>query len=208
MTKKIGFLVLVMACLAGAAYGQVTVSGGFALSTMEAKAKGGGSSMTMEGDVGLGGNIYFDYLLPISIPMSLGFEIGADGSSFTTEGQSNSKDNITAIPLLLRAAYHFDINPKMDLYLVGKVGYVIGIWEGDVKNLLDTMNADVDPIGGFGFGVDLGAAYYFTSNFGIFAERGFDGYMLSTKVKISGVSDLTIYAPFYRFLTVGISAKF
>ena len=144
MARKIVFLVLVMACLAGAAYGQVTVSGGFALSTMAAKLSGDGMSMTIDGDVGLGGNIYFDYLLPISIPMSLGFELGADGSSFTTEDMSSWKDTVTAIPLLLRAAYHFDINPKMDLYLVGKIGYVIGLWEGDERSYAEQAKFEID----------------------------------------------------------------
>ena len=75
------------------------------------------------------------------------------------------------------------------------------------RNSAEEVQADIDPLGGFGFGFDLGAAYYFSANFGLFAEGGFDGYMLSTKVKVSSQTT-TVDAPFYRFLTVGISAKF
>jgi hypothetical protein len=197
MTKK-SFLKLVvfLALLTGVstgAFAQLTISGGFALSAVKAEAEG----RTYDGRVGVGGNVYFDYLLPISIPLSLGGEIGIDSA---TVGESTWEDKVLALPLLLRAAYHFDLNPKLDLYLVGKLGYVIGfIADGPDKEYFKSA-------GGFGFGIDVGAAYYFTSVFGIFAEGGFDGYLVKTKLEDGGYS-LTIDTPFYRFLTFGISFR-
>jgi hypothetical protein len=200
------------ACLAVSAvcvtglFAQVTVSGGFALSSVKEIEMSGSYAPDIDADVGLGGNLFVDYLLPISIPLSLGFEAGVDGASFES-GNGTYKDTITAIPLLLRAAYHFDLLPKLDLYVVGKIGYVIGIWTGDNRDDVDDMNGTVDAVGGVGFGFDVGAAYYFNSKFGLFAEVGFDDYALETKIKAENFS-ATLKAPFNRFLTVGVSGKF
>ncbi|MDR1047492.1 MAG: porin family protein [Treponema sp.] len=199
MTQK-GFLrtVVFLALLAGVstgAFAQFTISGGFALSTATAEIEG--LDYSAEGGVGIGGNVYLDYLLPISIPLSLGFEIGVDSA---TIGISNWEDTVLAIPLLLRAAYHFDLMPKLDLYAVGKLGYVIGaIVDGPDKDYFKSS-------GGFGFGIDVGAAYYFTSIFGLFGETGFDGYMLETKLEGYGTS-FTFNTPFYRFVTIGVSVR-
>jgi hypothetical protein len=206
MTKK-GFLAVILAVLAaGAASAQVTISGGFALSYMNATSSGGGDSYHVKGDIGAGGNIYLDYLLPIGIPLSLGVEVGADSASFQDGGL---KDTVLAIPLLLRAAYHFDLHPQLDIYLVGKAGWVFGAWSGEIRSAVEREGAtiDPDPPMGMGFGADLGIAYYFTPVFGFFAEGGFDAYMLQTKVKARGLA-MTLDAPFYRFITLGFSTKF
>jgi hypothetical protein len=146
----------------------------------------------------LGRNLYVDYLLPINIPLSLGGEIGVDTSTFGTGTDENS---VLAVPILLRAAYHFDLFPKLDLYVVGKLGYAIGkITSGSVKD-------EVDSAGGFAFGIDVGVAYYFSSSFGVFAEAGLDDYMIETKIKDFGFGSFSIDTPFYRFATFGISFK-
>jgi hypothetical protein len=142
MSKK-GFLAVALAVLAaGVASAQVTISGGFALSYMNANVAGEGANLNIKGDVGAGGNIYLDYLLPIGVPLSLGVEFGADSSSFTMPGY---KDTVLAIPLLLRAAYHFDLHPKVDLYLVGKIGWVFGAWSGDNYDEAKNTAASIDP---------------------------------------------------------------
>jgi hypothetical protein len=109
--------------------------------------------------------------------------------------------------MLVRAAYHFDLMPKLDLYLVGKIGYVPGIWTGVAKDDLESGGVTVGAIGGFGFGFDAGVAYYFNSKFGLFGEGGFDAYLLRSKMT-DGNDSATLKAPFYRFLTIGISGKF
>ncbi|MDR2537208.1 MAG: hypothetical protein LBC46_02770, partial [Treponema sp.] len=71
-TKAV-FLALLAGISAAGAYAQITVSGGFALSNMEAKGTSSyGAGQSIEGDIGIGGNIYLDYLLPINIPLSIG----------------------------------------------------------------------------------------------------------------------------------------
>ncbi|GHT85679.1 hypothetical protein FACS1894137_10270 [Spirochaetia bacterium] len=209
MTKK-GFLkvVVFLALFVGLAAGvsaQITISGGFALATMSAKFIEDDYTETEKGKVGAGGNIYFDYLLPISVPLSLGAEVGYDTAKV---GESQFAIRAAAIPILLRAAYHFDLASKLDLYLVGKIGYAFGFsddYEGSYS--------------GVGFGFDLGIAYYFGSHFGIFAEGGFDRYNLSSDV--TGTESYfdgkkwqdydyayTIKVPFSRFATFGVSLKF
>ncbi|MDR2020943.1 MAG: porin family protein [Treponema sp.] len=199
-----GLLALSLVCATGA-FAQVTVSAGFALSSLSG-VEMEGHTADVNGKVGVGGNLFVDYLLPISIPLSLGFEVGVDSGSIE-EKSGDFEDTVIAIPLLLRAAYHFDLMPKLDLYLVGKIGYVPGIWKGDTKDALESIGVDIGTIGGVGFGFDLGVAYYFNSKLGLFGEGGFDAYLLRSKISDSTFS-ATLKAPFYRFLTIGVSGKF
>jgi hypothetical protein len=205
--KAAAFLLFSMGLVAGT-YAQVTISGGFALSNMTAKASGGGGTSSIEGDVGLGANVYLDYMLPIGVPLSLGAEIGIDSSSLSWEGVSTGKDTVLAIPLLIRAGYHFDLFPKLDLYLVGKIGFAFGSWSGSTKDAIKADGGTMDDPSGFAFGIDIGAAYYFTSSIGVFGEVGFDDYALSTSLSGTYFSGITLDVPFNRFFTAGISAKF
>jgi hypothetical protein len=203
-----GCLTLSLVCALDA-FAQITVSGGFALSSVSG-VELDGYKADVEGKVGVGGNVFVDYLLPINIPLSLGFEAGLNSGSVEGDGL---KDTVLAIPLLLRAAYHFDLMPKLDLYLVGKIGYVPGIWTGDNKKMLETVGGDIGMMHGIGFGFDIGAAYYFNSKFGFFGEGGFDAYLLKSRITFPGSfqvqeANATLEAPFYRFLTIGISGKF
>jgi hypothetical protein len=192
--KTAAFLVLLAGSITGA-YAQITVSGGLALSRVDAEAQG----RTYTGEMGIGGNVYLDYLLPISIPLSLGAEIGVDRS---TVGDGFVEDTVVAVPLLLRLAYHFDLFPKLDLYVVGKLGYAIGtITSGPDEPYLDSA-------GGFAIGIDAGAAYYFTPIVGVFAEVGVDDYMVEAKATTDWGYSFTVDTPFYRFLTFGLSLKF
>jgi hypothetical protein len=165
-------------------YAQVTVSGGFALSSL---------SDGSETEIGVGGNVLVDYLLPVNVPMSLGFEAGLDAAIWKEtryrgyDGGGNPTDQyvteetVMVIPLLARVAYHFDLMPRLDLYVVGKIGCAFDFWEGEIGEEAY-----------FSYGFDVGAAYYLSSTFGIFAEAGYDRY-----------GDW-----FTRFLTVGVSVKF
>jgi hypothetical protein len=119
----------------------------------------------------------------------------------------STKDKVTAIPILVRAAYHFDVISNLDLYLVGKIGYAFGSWGGDLKDELEGHGETVGAIGGFGFGFDVGAAYYFTSNIGAFIEGGFDRYDMKIDIDVEGYK-INIEAPFSHFLTFGLSYKF
>jgi opacity protein-like surface antigen len=198
MTKRIVLAVLAALALAGAANAQITISGGFALSAAEL------SDDQYEGEIGMGGNIYLDYLLPIGVPLSLGAEVGYDTSRFPYDG---GEDIAIAIPLLLRAAYHFDLMPRLDLYLVGKIGYVFGDVTGDSVDLAKENNIDIEVAGGLGFGIDAGVAFYFTPLVGIFAEAGFDQYKGKYTVKYMAGEESTNIT-FSRFLTAGLSIKF
>jgi hypothetical protein len=196
MMGKKGFLkaalfVALFTALATGASAQVTISGGFALSSMELK-----DYSDMDSEIGFGGNIYADYLLPIDVPLSLGFEVGFDTASIEEGGL---KITGNAIPLLARVAWHFDLMANLDLYLVGKIGYVLGFAELNYGGQSETE----DGFGGLGFGFDVGAAYYFTPRIGVFAEAGFDRYNLE-----KDISGYTVETLFSRFLTVGLSAKF
>jgi hypothetical protein len=89
---------------------------------------------------------------------------------------------------------------NLDLYLVGKVGYVLGSAERPGMGSEDGYN-------GIGFGFDAGVAYYFTPRIGVFAEAGFERYGLKKEFSESGYSE-TVEVPFTRFVIVGLSTKF
>jgi hypothetical protein len=189
--------------LAAAASAQVTISGGFALSSVELE---GVPAVNLDSELGFGGNVFVDYLLPIGVPLSLGFEVGYDTASL----KSGNGFEMTgyAIPLLARVAYHFDLMANLDLYLVGKVGYALG---GGTQKEPGYADITEDGINGMGFGFDVGAAFYFNSRFGIFAEAGFERYSLEkgfTAYDYYGSYSYTLEFPFSRFVIVGISAKF
>jgi hypothetical protein len=189
---RVGLFVALFAILAAGASAQVTISGGFAVSSMTAEV----GKYSIDGDIGLGGNVFVDYLLPIGVPLSLGFEIGYDTATLKQEIDGLDFEVIGyAIPLLLRAAYHFDLMANLDLYLVGKIGYALG--GGD-----DGYDKE-DGINGLGFGVDVGAAYYFNPRIGVFAEAGFERYGLEKEIE-----NITWKFPFSRFVIIGLSTKF
>ncbi|MDR1986269.1 MAG: porin family protein [Treponema sp.] len=218
MLMKTAAFLLVFAGLTAAAFGQITISGGFALSSATLKYTDTGAVEQTDA-IGIGGNVYLDYLLPISIPLSLGFEIGVDSAS--TEASDGFKDDILAVPLLVRVAYHFDLMPRLDLYAVGKIGYAFGSWSGDTYDWINE-NDGVNYRGykttgpsGFAFGFDVGAAYYFTPTIGVFIEAGFDRYSLNAETTGEyaegygwASEKIEVELPFTRFLTFGISTKF
>jgi hypothetical protein len=187
--RKNGFLkaalfLALFTVLAVGVSAQVTISGGFALSSMSVEV----GSWSQDGEMGFGGNVYVDYLLPVSVPVSLGAEIGYDTASIEDGGY---KVTGYAIPFLIRVAYHFDLMANLDLYLVGKLGYVFGGAE-------QGSNSE-SGYNGAGFGFDVGGAYYFTPRFGAFGELGFDRY--------NGEKN-SVEVHFTRFFTAGISVKF
>jgi hypothetical protein len=197
--KAAAFLLLFAGLTVGAS-AQITISGGFALSQLDVSGSDLGD---LDGGIGFGGNVYVDYILPINIPLSLGAEAGVDSAKL----DSSVDDTILAIPVLARVAYHFDILPKLDLYVVGKIGIAFGSWKGEVRDSADEY-ASVKTPPGFAFGFDVGAAYYFTPTIGVFAEAGFDRYNLSAEIEDSYYGSDTLEIPFNRFFTLGISAKF
>jgi hypothetical protein len=206
MLMKTAAFLLVFTGLTAAAFGQITISGGLALSQLDASNP---DLQDLEAGIGIGANVYLDYLLPLSFPLSLGGEIGLDSASLKSPGAIDVNETIMAVPLLVRAAYHFDLMPKLDLYVVGKLGIVFGIWSGSFKNMLEQAGGKIEIPPAVSFGFDAGAAYYFTPLLGVFLEAGFDRYNLEAKASASQLNyNYTIKAPFNRFVTFGISTKF
>ncbi|MDR2072603.1 MAG: hypothetical protein LBP60_04120 [Spirochaetaceae bacterium] len=144
-----------------------------------------------------------DYLLPIGVPVSLGVEAGFDTAKIEVEFDTIiEKGRVVVIPFLLRVAYHFDLFPKLDLYIVAKAGGVYGY----------TDYEDAEGKVGFAFGAYLGTAYYFGQRVGIFAEVGFDEYIITSEAGVQtaygfGQETKTVKTPFYRLATFGLIIK-
>jgi hypothetical protein len=203
------FGLLFVAGAVGAFAQRFTVGGGLALAATDVDVRGvPGGNPSIDSEVGFGGNIYVDYRLPVRVPVSLGAEIGVMGAKFEA---GSYEDTVTAVPLLLRVAYHFDnLVENLDLYIAGKIGGAFGSWKGDYKDYAKNMGLSVDDPGGFAFGFDVGAVYFVTPIFGLFAELGFDRYALETEAtgELFGEKiKVTLEAPFSRFLTFGVSFR-
>jgi hypothetical protein len=124
-------------------------------------------------------------------------EVGIDTASVEENGLEVTG---FAVPLLLRAAYHFDLMANLDLYAVGKIGFVLGSGEA--------YGESESGYNGVGFGFDVGAAYYFVPRFGAFAKAGFDRYNAQKEFDEKDYGKYTVKIPFTRFLTFGVSTKF
>ncbi|GHV90897.1 hypothetical protein AGMMS50268_14000 [Spirochaetia bacterium] len=203
MTKKLVLLIITAFATASAVSAQATIGGGLALSSAEDDYSTGYSGK----NAGFGGNVSFDYLLPIGISLSLGAEVGVHSATF-----EKVVTEALVIPLLLRVGYHLDLIDNLDLYAVGKIGYVIPALTYRYTKSFSGNNINVgdDEKGGLGIGIDIGAAYYFTPRIGVFAEAGFEVYNVS--LEMSGSDNYTSYnetidIKFTRFLTAGISIK-
>jgi hypothetical protein len=187
MAKK-GLLVLVLASvLAGGVWAQdeavskITLHGGLAVGN--ASISFGDSTPT--GNSAIGVDVSGDYRLPMKLPLSVGAEVALLNSS---EGK------VGAFAILVRAAYHFNKNPKLDIYPLFKIGYDFGF--GDMADLAE------DGLKGAAFGLKLGVAYYFTSKLGAFAEAGIESYSL---IKNSGANKPNLEVN--HGFTIGVSYK-
>jgi hypothetical protein len=110
----------------------------------------------------IGGRIQADYMI------NQHFGIGAE-SGFSGAELDDSDYTIGTVPILARFAWHPFSLAKLDPYLVAKIGYGFGFW------INEGNNSDWTDIGGgFMWGINLGARYFFTENVGIFIEDGYE----------------------------------
>jgi hypothetical protein len=168
-------------------------------------------SMSMDGKAAFGGQAAFDYVF------NFGLSVGGEVGVLSAKAESGTfKDTFTAIPILARVGYHLSalgfLPKNMDLYFLGKMGFVPGVWSGDSKDYLDELlemygGSSIDNPKGFGFGFDVGYAFYFTPIVGIFAEAGFERYLLKSEVSVEG-STYEAESPMNKFFTLGLALKF
>jgi hypothetical protein len=129
MAKKFLLVLVLASVLAGGAWAQekvskITINGGFAMGngTMQVVYNSAGHTKS-EPKPASGAFVSGDYRLPMKLPLSVGGELGFFNCEDAKAG---------AIPILVRAAYHFSFNkiPKLDIYPLVKVGFALGI--GDI----------------------------------------------------------------------------
>jgi hypothetical protein len=124
----------------------------------------------------------------------------------------------------LRVSYHPDFGiANLDIYAAGKIGYGIGLFTGaDAEKFQADFNDATGADGGYAaqtpgglvWGVNLGAAYYFTRNIGVFLEGGFQYQSLTyTLNEYSGYRsgskwDNTYAARAMEYGKIGLALKF
>jgi outer membrane protein W len=84
----------------------------------------------------------------------------------------NYVDKLTNFSVIARGNYHFGHSEKFDPYIGIGLGYYNFKFESIDAGGVSTGNAFAIP-GAFGFNGQLGAKYFFSTNFGIFAEVGY-----------------------------------
>jgi len=131
-----------------------------------------GAGDSDSGDFALGATFSFEYALPLPFALTVGAE---SGIAIDLEGDMDG----VAIPILARASWHLNFEvPNLDPYVTLKLGYTIWTTEG----------AD----GGFSFGFNAGARYFFSPTMAVFGELGYDRYTLMSE-SIPYYGDLTLY---------------
>ena len=124
--------------------------------------------------------ISFDFLLPIGIPLS----VGASFNMVTLESTSDYYRNmgfavvqysrtetLTGMFFGARAAWHFDFGVRnLDVYALAELGLLVETWEAEYSRFYNSESEEYSEVF---FGIFAGIRYFFTNNFGIFAELGF-----------------------------------
>ncbi len=89
-----------------------------------------------------------------------------------SDPDENYTDKLTNTSAILRGNYHFGSSAKFDPYIGLGLGYYNFKYETKYKDGTNTGNVFAIP-GSFGFNGQLGAKYYITDQFGLFAEVGY-----------------------------------
>jgi len=84
----------------------------------------------------------------------------------------NFVDKLTNFSVIVRSNYHFGHSEKFDPYIGLGVGYYNFKYESKTGDGVNQSSTYVIP-GAFGYNGQLGARYFFSTNFGIFAEVGY-----------------------------------
>jgi hypothetical protein len=190
MTKNVLLVLVLAVVVAGGAFAQEAEQGAAPQAAASKLAINAGLAIGNAGETvtssAMGGLLSVDYRLSA---VSVGGELGILNCGEAKAG---------AIPILAKVAYHFGNNPKMDIALVGKIGFAFGTGDG------------LKEASGVAYGFDLDFAYYFTPKFGIFAEGGFDRYALAGTMKtefLGTTISIDYEMPFTKFLTLGVGFK-
>ncbi|MDR2494683.1 MAG: hypothetical protein LBD24_05605 [Spirochaetaceae bacterium] len=135
----------------------------------------------------MGGVLALDYALPVPLGLTVGFETGMAGAAL------DDSRSVGVIPVLIRIAWHPNWGIRnLDTSVTAKMGVGFGFWLGDRRNR--------DNPAGFAFGFTLGARYFLTPSVGVFAELGYDHFMLPFK---TGARDVDFNA--MRIFSIGVT---
>lgn len=122
-----------------------------------------------------------EYVLPINIPLSVGATIGF-ASNKQTSGIGNQEYTYTwpVFSVGAKAAYHFDWELRgLDTYAALTLG--ANFMGANTEYSEDAYGDSPKPSAGdaktfFLFGLEFGIRFFFTSNFGVFIEEGFNTF--------------------------------
>ncbi|MDE3213821.1 MAG: porin family protein [Bacteroidota bacterium] len=144
------------------------------------KAYENGSNV-IDAGVGLGG-LYWGsgYGFPIGLgvsyehgvtdKISVGGEIGYQGARYNYSG---GHVNYTGLLFAVKGSYHFATSDKLDPYAGLDLGYVnVSATDHNTSG----FSGFTAKAGGLGWGIHVGARYYFQPNIGVYAELGANSF--------------------------------
>ena len=161
LTKKITHALFCGLLLSVSAFadteGSFMVNGGFNIGALLPHFKD-----KIDNSLNMGGRLQADYKLKQN--MTVGLEAG-----FSNAQVGETDFSIGTVPVLARVAWHPFSLESLSPYFVGKAGYGFGFWtkEGDDYDWEDVNS-------GFVWGASMGTRFFFTKNFGLFVEAGYE----------------------------------
>lgn len=128
------------------------------------------------------GPIYFKYEYAISEKLGVGLAVANVNNSYTASGTYFDNNGIARsyteklsrsnTSILARLNWHFGEDDRFDPYFGFGMGYRFGDWRYTISDPAAGDNETIPTIIPFGFELTTGARFFFTDNFGIYAEIG------------------------------------
>ncbi|GHT89491.1 hypothetical protein FACS1894137_18830 [Spirochaetia bacterium] len=164
----------------------IIFNGTFGIGTFSAGEHDGGS-------VFWGGSLSADWIPNGKIGLSYGIESGLLGGE--------TQDTIIfGIPIIFRLGWHpsFIKTEKIDIFILGKIGWAFGIWGPHIDKYSN-------PNGIVG-GINVGGAYFLNPLVGVYAELGYNYYGLA---RSSNHPEYPLgYGSGKFYASLGVSLKF
>jgi outer membrane protein W len=167
--KKVLLALTIMLALSSSSFAQAytetssTLSLGYGIGNIwSSLMKLGGESVSATGPIAL------TYERGVSEKISVGLAVGYASIKGTQNDGSGFNETLTNFSAVVRGNYHFGSSDKFDPY----VGLGLGYYNFTYKNSNGDQGAFIIP-SALAVSAQLGAKYYFSSNFGAYGEIGY-----------------------------------
>ncbi|HYV95460.1 MAG TPA: outer membrane beta-barrel protein [Chitinophagales bacterium] len=123
-----------------------------------------------------------EYCIADHLGLGINFAWSSSKATYISEGLDSNFNSVdydyeikrSTYSILARINYHFGDFEKFDPYVGGGLGYRNANWTFSDNDPSSSGTSDIIPnLFPFGFELTIGGRYYFSDNFGVYAELGF-----------------------------------